>query len=381
MASYREKIAVAAMAFLLAACADDSKSLEEKQALLEQYKSEHAVLSSKIELLEKEIAAGGNIVTVSNLKRVTGFQTELSQFEHFVEVPANITSDKNVTVSPEMNGRLTRILVKEGQYVKRGQRLGQLDTEVLNKQIEEIKTNLDLATTLYEKQDRLWKQGVGSEVQYLQVKNQKETLEAGLASLEEQKGKGYVLAPISGTVDDIFANEGELAAPGQPFARIVNLNKVEVVAEVSEVYSKQVKKGDEVTVRIPLMNDEYKRPILSVGKFINPQNRTFRIQVELDNREAELKPNTMAVVRIRDYQKEDVVVLPSYLVQHSADGTEFVYVLENKGGESFVKKVVVTTGKSYAGKTMIEEGLAAGMTIVDKGYSDVTNGEKVVLVK
>lgn len=374
-------ILIAATTLALSACGEDANTIEAKKKQLEKHKEELVTLKSQIEKLENELAKETSVDEKANLRRVTTLKVLKSAFAHFVEVPGDVSSDQNVMVAPEMSGVVVKTYVEEGDYVTRGQKIAALDVEVIKKQIEEVKTGLSLAQTLYEKQERIWKQNIGSEVQYLQAKNNVESLTKKLESLNTQLSKGVVVAPISGTIDEIFPNKGEMAPVGQPLARIMNLNIVDISAEVSEAYSRSLEKGDTVLVKFPMLEMEKELIIDNIGQYINPKNRTFKILMKMDNRKEHLKPNTMAMVKIKDYATTDVISVPTNLVQHSTDGTTFMYVVEPKGGKDIVKKVSVKTGRSYAGYTMIESGLNDGVTIVNKGYSEVINGEEVNVVK
>ncbi|WP_281615353.1 efflux RND transporter periplasmic adaptor subunit [Flammeovirga sp. SubArs3] len=373
-------IALLSAASILSSCGGDD--LESKKQELKDYQTELADLEIKIDNLEKEIETieGPKEVKVS-LKPVTIFDVQEMTFSHFVDVPGDVISNRNVVVAPETTGRLVKRYVEEGNYVKRGQRIAKLDVEILQKQIEEVETSLELANIMYEKQSSLWEQNIGSEVQYLQAKNNKESLEAKLASLKEQEGKGYILAPIAGKIDEIYMKEGEMAPAGQPYARVVDLNNIEVVAEVSEKYSRDVKKGDHVSVKFPMLDIEKDMKVSMVGQTINQVNRTFKIRMKVTERGLNLKPNTMAVVTINDYSKDHAVAIPSNLVQKNTKGETFTYILAKDGAKKdVVKKITVQTGKSYKGKTMITTGIEPGMRVIDKGYSEVVVGEEVRVV-
>ncbi|ANQ50125.1 efflux RND transporter periplasmic adaptor subunit [Flammeovirga sp. MY04] len=377
---YKKGIALISLAGVLVACGgneleDKKKELHQKQDALVKLEKEIKDLETKIEEIE------GPKESKVVLKPVTVFNVEAYTFRHFVDVPGDVISNRNVVVAPETTGRIVRRFFEEGAYVRRGQRLAKLDVEILQKQIEEVEKSLELADIMYEKQSKLWEQNIGSEVQYLQAKNNKESLEAKLASLKEQEAKGYIIAPISGKIDEIYMKEGEMAPAGQPYARVVDINNVEVVAEVSEKYSRDVKKGDEVNVKFPMLDFEKAMKVNVVGQTINQTNRTFKIRMKMNEKGLDVKPNTMAVVTINDYSKDNAVAIPSNLVQKNTQGETFTYILTNDGGKkNIVKKVEIKTGKSYKGKTMITEGISAGMVVIDKGYSEVVVGEEVRVV-
>lgn len=360
--------------------ADAPKTLAEKEAKLAELRTQLTETQTEIQKLEMQISAekGGE---TKALKPVEVIKTEPIVFQHFIEVQGNVESDKNVTVNPEFSGTIIRKNVQEGQMVSKGQVLAEIDAQTIKAQIAELKTRLELATTSYERQKNLWDQKIGSEMQFLQAKNQKESLERSIESVKAQLDKTFIKSPISGTIDEIFVNEGEIANPAMPFCRVVNLASVQVNAEVSEAYTKEVKKGDKVTVSFPNLNIEKEESIDLVGQFINPQNRTFRIRVTLDNSGKTLKPNSMAVVKIKDFEQKDVLTVPSNIIQQSASGENFLFVARKKENKNTVQKVVVKTGMTYQGQTMIQEGLNAGDQVIIKGYNEVTDGEEVAVVK
>ena len=311
------------------------------------------------------------------LRTVVVYQLKQQTFQHFIEVQGDVKSDKNIDVSPEMMGRIISRKAEVGQFVKKGETIAILDTESIEKQIEEVKTKLELATSLFERQQNLWNQKIGSEIQFLQAKNNKESLERSLESLDTQLKKAFVKSPINGTIDAFFANEGEMANPQMPFARIVNLVNVEVTAEVSENYVKSVKKGAIVSVDFPTLGMREDLKIQNIGRFINPLNRTFKIEMRIRNKEGYLKPNTMAVVKIKDFEQENAIVVPTQFIQQATDGSKFLFITKSENGKEVVAKVNLQTGKSYKGNTLITEGLQEGDKIIVKGYSEVVAGEEV----
>jgi len=373
MKSYLINICVAAL--LLTGCGE--QTIEEKKEQLATYKKEMADLKSKINDLEKEITAVNGEEDKKELKLVEYQQVKTVNFNHFIEVPGEVKSDKNVMVNPEISGVILKRSFEEGAFVKKGQVIAVLNAEILKSNIQEVETRLSLATSIFERQENLWKQNIGSEVQYLQAKNQKEILEKNLETLNTQLSDAFVKAPISGTLDEFFMNTGEMASPQAPIARIVNLSSVEVSADVSETYIKNVSRGDKVTVSFTAIGEEMKLPISAVGQFINPQNRTFKILMKAPNKQGYLKPNTLAMVKINDYTLEDALTVPSNLIQRSTNGEAFLYILEQKENKGFAKKVVVETGRTYDGNTVILNGIQAGAKVIYKGYSEVVDGEEV----
>ncbi|MDX9881512.1 MAG: efflux RND transporter periplasmic adaptor subunit [Prolixibacteraceae bacterium] len=354
----------------LAACAGTPavEGTKEKETLLAQYKQQVHELEQKIGTLEKELQEGKEVEYV-NVK-VTEMQPQL--FEHFIDVTGNVEADQEVDVSAEGAGKILEILVREGQKVEKGQALAILNTEILDRSIEEVKISLDLATTTFERQKNLWEQKIGSEMQYLQAKSNKESLERRLESLQAQKDMTMVKSPVSGVVDVIYQKKGEIAGPQIPFAKVVNIDKVKIYAEVSESYLTKLKQGDEVLVDFPALGKQVKASINLIGNYINPDNRTFRVRINLDNRDNMIKPNLLSVVKIRDYVAKDAFVVPSLLVKQDFKG-EYTFISENQQA----RKVYVKTGVNNNNMVEVLEGLKAGDLIISEGFNQVVSGTHI----
>jgi RND family efflux transporter MFP subunit len=352
---------------------DDSP--EGKRQRLSALKEQAAKIKSEIATLEAEIAKANPTAVAKKL--VEAEALSIQDFAHYVEVQGNVASEQNVMIAPEIPGVIIKRYVQVGDIVRKGQVIAEIDAENIRKNIAEIETRLELARTVYERQANLWNQKIGSEVQYLQAKNNMEALEKTLATAKTQLNKALVKAPIDGMVEDLIQNVGEMANPAMPMGRIVNIAQVEINADVSEVYTKSIKRGDEVLVAFPAVGKELPLKVSMVGQFINPTNRTFKIQMRTANPDGLLKPNLLAVVKIRDFFRKEAIVIPSFLIQQSANGEEFVYVLRDKNGKKIAERQVIKTGKSYNGKTLVEQGLSAGDLIITKGYNEVVNGDEV----
>ncbi len=369
---------------LLLACSKSQQSdVELKKAELKKLKQIYSETKAKIEELEQELSRMEKKEPKEGLRLVEAMQLKPTTFEHFFEVQGNVKSEQNVMVMPESQGVIQEILVDEGQNVKKGQVLARLDNELIRRNLEQVEKSYELAKAIFEKQENLYKQKIGTEVQYLQAKNNKETLEKNIETLKTQLNKSVIVSPIDGVVDEIFQNKGEMAVGGMmgvPFARIINLSSVEVTADISENYLRYVHKGDTVRIEFPSVGIEMPVRIDQVGQYINPENRTFKITMKIPNRENLLRPNILAVLRLRDFQRKNAVVVPSQYIQKSTSGQKFIYVVERNGQDDIVKKVNIKTGLTYKEMTMIEEGLEANAMIVTRGYNEVINGERVNVV-
>ena len=345
---------------------------QSKQAQLVKYKQQVHDLELKITQLEKELKSNAEVEYV----QVVLSKIEAQKFEHFIEVSGNVEADQELNVSPESSGQITEIEVKEGQRVLKGTVLAVLNSERIDRNIAELKINLELSKTTFERQKNLWDQNIGSELQYLQTKSTNEALEQQLESLYAQKDMSIIKAPIDGTIDVIYQKKGQIASAQIPFARLVNIEKVKVYADVAESYLTKIKKGDETRVDFPAIGKNETTKIQMIGNYIDPNNRTFRIRLDLQNRDKLIKPNLDAVVKIRDYVADSAVVIPSILIKEDFKG-KYTFVAESNSNKLTAKKVYLKTGVSENNMTEIREGLLPGMQIISEGFSQVIDGSSI----
>jgi membrane fusion protein (multidrug efflux system) len=356
--------------------------VKESQSLTD-LKIKKASLIDKMETIGTELKkvemAISKLDTLKKLVTVTAIKAEINNFNHYLEVQGTVKADQTIELHAEMGGTVTAILVKEGQNVSKGQILATLDSDVIDNSVLQLETQLALATTTYERQTRLWEQNIGSEIQYLQAKAQKESLENNMKSLKAQARKMKITAPFSGIIDQIFAKTGELTSPQMPFLRLVNLNKVYVESEVTETYLKAIKKGTEVLLNFSSIGVSIESSISQVGNFINPNNRSFKTRIDLENPNNELKANLLADIKINDF-KATGIVIPSRLVQKDSNDQTFVYTIEPNGSNHKVIKTYLTEAMNYNNLSFISEGLLPTSILVDKGARLINNNEDVKLV-
>ncbi|WP_077924207.1 efflux RND transporter periplasmic adaptor subunit [Spirosoma sp. 209] len=369
--------AIALTTSLLMACGGEKKNdLEGKRAELSELKAKQAELNTQIKTLEGEVAKlDPKKKEEARVKDVVVSPITASTFRRYVELQGTIDAKNNVQVSPKSGGAVTAVYVVEGSSVRAGQLLARLDDQILRTSLEEIKTQLSLANTVFEKQANLWKQQIGTEIQYLQAKNNKESLERRLATLNSQLSQSNVTAPISGVVDKVLAKVGSSAAPGVPMFQIVNLSQLKVKANVADTYAGSVKKGDEVIVRFPDVNRELKTRVNFVSTTVDPLSRTFTIEAPLPS-DRSLKPNMLAQIKINDVNKADALVINQNLIQNTESG-QLVYVAVNEGGKKVAKSRKITPGQSYGGQIEIIAGLKPGDQLVTQGYQELTDGTPI----
>ncbi len=344
----------------------------DKLAQLESLKKQHEELTVKIAALEKELAASDTTFINVKQKLVETRTIQPEQYAHFIEIQGKVESDQNIIIAPSAAGNIKAVYVREGDAVKPGQVLAEIDDQVLRQGIEELKLGLDLAKQLFEKQENLWKQNIGSEVQYLQMKNQKESLEKKLKTMMEQLELYKLKSSIYGTIDEVMIKIGQTAAPGVPSFRVVNNNQLKIKAEVAERFSNSVKEGSPVIVYLSDINKEISGTLSYKGKSINVLNRTFGIIVNINGSD-EILPNMTAVVKIKDYENSEAIVVPVNVTQLSEEGT-YAYIANTVNGNMIAQKQMIVPGSVYNGKMEIVSGLKPGDALITTGLDDITNG-------
>jgi len=364
-----------AASLLLGSCdGTPGDDLAAKRSELADYKKQMSALKLKIDALEKELDSldtGPVIPVVTSV-----VQPEV--FEHYVEVTGKVEADEALDVSPESSGKITRILVREGERVRKGDLLATLNTDILRRSIEEAEISLELARTTYERQKNLWDQHIGSEMQFLQARSNMESLERRVESLRAQLDQARVVAPVAGTLDALYQKEGEMAGPQIPFARIVNVAQLKIYGDISESLLAKVHRGDRVTVDFPALQKQIQAPIALIGNYIDPANRTFRIRMNIQNPDGSIKPNMVAILRVRDYHAAKALVVNSLLVKRDFRGA-YLYIAEGADSTQIARKSYVTPGMTNNNRTEILEGLTPGSRVITEGFDQVSDGTQIRL--
>jgi RND family efflux transporter MFP subunit len=365
-----------AFSTLLTSCGNSSGG--DKKAQLEKLKKEQADLQKKIADLEKEVGSTDTTKQPATLVSVTTAQP--SDFKHYVEVQGKVDAEENVMVTPKVPGTMiTDFLVQRGDKVSKGQVLAKLDPGAMSESLAEVQNQLDLANTVFQKQKRLWDQKIGTEIQYLQAKNNRDALQRRMATMQQQFSNFTLRSPINGTVDDVTLRAGEVPMPGMGGIRVVNLANTKIVAEVSESYAGKIQQGDEVLVSIPDLNKEFKTKVRVASKTINTTNRTFLIELRPDASQVkDLQPNMIAVVKVNDYKNANVISLPVNAIQRDEAGT-FVYTAVTSGNETTAHKSPIKIGETYGGQTEILSGLSANDKVITTGYQNVVDGQVIAM--
>ena len=362
----------AILTLFIVACGGGSSNLKTE---IDKLKKERDQLDKKIEKLEIEFAKSDTTKT-DVATDIIASPVALSIFKSYIEVQGRVDADESVSLSSEMPGTVTKINVKVGDHVTKGQVLAETDSRAQQQQLSAAQINLSLATQNFERQKNLWEQKIGSEMQYLQAKTQKEAGEASISALQEQIRMGKIISPIDGTVDMVNLKMGQAVSPGFGVINVVNFSSLKVKADVAESYANRVKNNNEVLVNFPDMSDSVVGTVHYASRAINAMSRTFGVEVLL-NGSKEYHPNTVAKLRINDYQSPSpVVVLPVKLIQK---GTDESYVMVVEKGVAV--KRVVKTGREYAGMAEVTSGIVAGDLVITLGYDMVNEGDKVTVSK
>jgi len=367
-------IIYSALVALLVSCSAPT----DKKAELEKLKMQHDELATKIAQLQTEINPEG---TKAEQKAVTVKTTDAAEcvFNHYIDVQGTVDGDQNIAVSPQMAGIVTAVYVKEGSPVKKGQVMAELDAQVLKQSLEEVNTQLVLATSIFQKQSALWEKKIGSELQYLQAKAGKESLENRASTMKEQLQMAKVISPISGTVESVPLRVGQMASPGMPTSviRVINMNVAKISAEVAETYAARIKNGNDALVSFPDLGKDIETKLNFTSRFIDPTNRTFKVECKISPKDVELRANMIAYIKIKDYSNEKAFCIPVNYVQSNQDG-KYVYVARQNGNDWNAERKIVKTGMDYNGIVEILEGITSGDKIITSGFLGLNAGEKVV---
>mgnify|MGYP006145087859 FL=1 len=331
-------------------------------------------LNSKLNSLNKD----------KNTPLITTFKAQEQVFDHFIELQGNVQTKQNVLVYPEMPGILKKVFVKEGQKVAKGQPLAVIDDGGLSKQILILELNEQLAKTTYERQKRLWDQKIGSEMQFLQAKTSYNTQKNSTNQLKQQLGKFTIKAPFTGIIDDVFKEKGTVVAPGQgaEIFRIINLSDMYIETDVPENYITSITKNKAVEVNFPILNETFHSKIRQVGNFINPSNRSFKIEVSVPNLAGKIKPNLTAKLKLNDYTNTNAILIPQSIISENAKGQQFIYIVKNKKENNLAvaERLVIETGKTQGDFIEVIKNLTSDAEIIMEGARSVNNGQVVKVI-
>ena len=377
------------LAILTISCGGDSKSItaiienkdlkkirEKRNKLI----TEQATIAGKLKIID---AAISKLDTIKKYPLVTAFQVKTINFNHFLELQGSVATKQNLILYPEFSGLLTKVYVKEGQKVSKGQLLATIDDAGLWEQVAQMEVQLSLVKTTFERQKRLWEQKIGSEIEFLQAKATYEGQENAVNQMKSQLAKTSVRAPFSGIIDDIITEQGTVVGAGaSQLLRIVNLDNMYIEAEVPEVYLSRIVPGKTVEVYFPVLGETLNTKVNQVSNFINPSNRTFKITILIKNKEKLIKPNLTAKIKINDYTNEQAVLIPQSIISENSLGEQYIFIAQNinKDNEATAKKMIVKTGKTQGDFLEVLEGLASNDIIINEGARNVKDGQNVKIL-
>lgn len=373
MKTIKLSIAVVSLVFLVTACSTS------KEAQLDKLKQQQTAINDKILKLQSEIGKDSKDTLDPQKFKFVGLKdVSTDEFDHFIRVQGKLDGDQNAAVFAEAPGTVTSKFADVGQKVVKGQVLAQIDDQQYRSQMQGLETQSQLASDLYDKQKRLWDQKIGSEVQYMQAKTNKESFEKQISSLKQQVDKFKIKSPVDGTIEECNIKVGDVVSPDPRLAayRVVAFRNLKVTAEVSEAYSAKVRVGDKLVVLFPDINKSVEAKVNFVSKYINPVNRTFLIETKLLDGIENLKANMIAILQINDYHAEKAIQLPMNVIQSDLTGT-YVYVVRPKENFNAAFKQPVVLGTSYNGVAEVVKGLSVGDKVISSGYQEIVDGEYV----
>lgn len=385
-------IYIALTPIVLASCGgNNTNSVENVIATnnIEAMRAKHIEIAEQHRALEMKLKALDSAIALlddnAKLPLVTTLVATPQPFDHYLELQGNVQTKQNVLIYPEMAGTLTRVYVKEGQKVAKGQELASIDDGGLSSQLAQLKTEAELSKTTFERQKKLWDQNIGSEIQYLQAKTTYEAQENAVKQLESQVAKATIRAPFAGVIDDVIKDQGTVVGPGQgsEIFRIVNLSNMYIEVEVPESHLPNITPGKEVKVYFPVLGDSVVTQIRQTSNFINPTNRSFTAEIPVPGKEGKIKPNLTAKVSINDYSNTNAILIPQSIVSENAEGAQYVYVVEADSvtSDPVAQKMVIKTGKTQGNYVEVLSGINNGDHVINEGARSVKEGQKVKIVQ
>lgn len=380
-----------AIAFLFISCGgnDANQSIESvlETGDIEAIKSKREEVAAKQkEFTEQLLLIDHKIAELQPNKKIpltTIIKIEETEFNHYIDLQGNVTTKSNLVIYPEYAGILKEVNVTEGQYVKKGQVLARIDDGGLSQQLAQLNIQLELAKTTFERQQRLWDQKIGSEMQYLQAKSSYEAQEKAIVQLQEQVAKTIIKAPFNGTIDDVITHEGSVVSPGQSqLMRIINLNNMYIETNVPESHIATVTKNKKVVVEFPILGKTIDGKIRQAGSFINPANRTFKIEVAVPNKDNSIKPNLTAKLRVNDYTNENAILIPQSIISENSKGQQYIYMVEDRNGtdQGTAHRKIIETGLTQGDFIEVLSGISVGDEIIKEGARSIKDAQTVKIL-
>jgi membrane fusion protein (multidrug efflux system) len=357
---------------------NDVPQIQSKKAEID---AKQAELSAELEKLNDRL---DDLNQNKNIPLITTFTLKAAKFTHFIELQGNVQTKQNVLIYPEMPGILKTVLVKEGQQVIKGQALATIDDGGMTQQLAQLNANAQLAKTTYERQKRLWNQKIGSEIQFLQAQTSYQAQKSAVNQLKSQLEKAIINAPFSGIIDNVFKERGTVVAPGtgSEIFRILNLSNMYIETDVPETYIGNITENKAVEISFPVLGEIVHSKIRQVGNYINPNNRSFKIEIGVPNLNGKVKPNLTAKLKLNDYTNTNALLIPQSIISENAKGEQFIYIVKDKkeNDEAVTERLIIETGRTQGDFIEVTKNLLAGAEIVMEGARSVTNGQVVKVI-
>ena len=374
--------------FLVACGSSENSSVSQtiESGNLEAIRNMKATLTSELNVIESDLAALeaaiASLDSSENLPLVTTFEVQPQVFNHYLDLQGNVKTRENVLLYPEMAGTLLTVKVAKGDRVSKGQLLAVIDNGGMSNQLSQLKTQAALAQTTFERQANLWKQKIGSEIQYLQAKAQAEAQANAVLQLEKVLAKAQITAPFSGVIDQVLKDPGTVVSPGSgsEIFRLINLSNMYIDVDVPEGYLGAVTKGKKAEVYFPVLQDSVNAVVRETGNYINPNNRSFSAEIAINNPNGSIKPNLNARVHINDYTNENALLIPQSVISENAAGEQYAYVAELHGETAVAKRHIIITGKTQGDYVEVISGINAGDLIIKEGARSVKDAQAVKIL-
>ena len=351
---------------------------------LKKKKKEYVDLMNDLRLDLNEINNGIMLLDENEqIQVISKFNVIEKEFTTYVELQANLKSRKNVVILSEFQGALKNLFVREGQLVKKGELLAEINDSGLKEQLDQMLIQANYTKDNFDRVKRLWEKNIGSEMQFLKAKSDFETNNKMVEQIRDQLSKTKIYAPFDGEIDEIISNLGSSLVPGSSILRVVNLDIIYAEAQVPEKYVSSIELGTEALVSIPLLNKEVTSKIVQSGNFINPNNRTFRVEAPVENKDKRIKQNLNARIKIKNYSNIKALVVPLRVIREDASGRPFIYKLveTDKKDILLTVKIFVETGANNDEEIEITKGLSIGDIIVLEGANNVEDKQRVRVIE
>ncbi|MFD1294831.1 efflux RND transporter periplasmic adaptor subunit [Lutibacter holmesii] len=342
--------------------------------------AQQKALIEQLQLIDHKIA---DLSPNKKVPLTTIITAEESVFNHYIDLQGNVTTKNNLVIYPEYAGILKEVNVVEGQHVKKGQVLAKIDDGGLSQQLAQANIQLALSKTTFERQERLWNQKIGSEMQYLQAKSSYEAQEKAIDQIKQQVAKTVITAPFNGTIDDVITHQGSVVSPGQSqLMRIISLNNMYIETNVPESHINTVTKNKDVIIEFPVLGTSIESKIRQAGSYINPANRTFKIEVNIPNKNNKaIKPNLTAKLKINDYTNTKAILIPQGIISENANGQQYIYIVKDrKSDEAVAHRAIIETGLIQGDYIEVLSGVAVGDEIIMEGARSIKDGQTVKIL-